>query len=511
MKIERTKNSIKGIISGFINKAVLLILPFFVKTIFINTLGMRYFGLNGLFANILNILNLAELGIGSAITFSMYNAIAQNDKDKICALENLYKKAYRIIGIIIFLVGILIMPVIKFICNGDIPSDINIYILYFLFLINTVFSYLFFAYKSSILVSHQQSYIINNVSTIVNIFMNIFQAVALLLGQSYYFYVILSLLATIIMNIINYIIVNKKYPNYKPRGDISKGEKKEIYNKIKALFFYRIGSVVLTSVDSIVITYFLGLTELGKYNSYYYVITTLFGFFQIFNASLLAGVGNSIAADTKEKNKQDFDRLNFLLGWIVGFCSICLLCLYQQFIYLWIGPKNMFSFGVVICLSIYFYVWKMLEIINLYKDAIGLWERDKYRPLISAIVNLILNIILVQIIGIYGIIISTIVSIIIVIFPWSTYILFKEYFKTGYKKYLKDYFINLVVTVFIALITYLVCSYFYKYNILYFLINIVICTFLPNILYFMFYFHTDIFKDSYAWLKQKILRRHHDT
>ena len=281
-------------------------------------------------------------------------------------------------------------------------------------------------------------------------------------------------------------------------------DKKAIYTKVKALFFYKVGSVVLTSVDSIVISSFLGLTILGKYNSYYYVITTLFGIFQIFTNALIAGIGNSIVSESKCKNLLDFRRLNFIQNWLVTFCSICLLCLYQNFMFLWIGSENMFDIGVVISLSIYFYVWKSLDVINLYKDAAGLWEYDKFRPIIASIVNFLLNIILVKIIGIYGIIISTIISIVFVIFPWSSFILFKKYFEDGYKSYLKTTILSAIITILTAFITYIFCNIFFKNTLGNLIIKIIICIILPNIIMFMFYSRTKIFKETYRWFLPKI-------
>lgn len=504
MKVERSKNSIKGIISGVVNKFVLLLLPFIVKSVFINTLGMEYFGLNSLFTSILNILNLAELGVGTAISYSMYAAIANNDKKRICALTKLYKKIYSIIGFVILIIGLLILPFIKHLCNYDVPNNINIYIIYIMYLVNTVLTYWMFSYKSCILVSHQQNYIINIVNTIVNLLLNILQIFVLIFIKNYYIYLGLLIASTIIYNIVISIIVNNKYKEYFPIGEIEEEEKNKIYKKVKALFYYKIGSVVLTSVDSVVISYYLGLTELGKYNSYYYVITALFGFFQIIQSSLVAGVGNSIELDSVEKNKKDFDKLNFVLGWIVGFCTICLLCLYQRFIYLWIGQENMFEFSVVILLSIYFYVWKMMEIVNVYKDAAGLWEYDKYRPLVASAVNLVLNIVLVQIIGIYGIIISTIVSILFIIFPWSTYILFKKYFNKGYINYLKRYFINAAITTLGAIITLLICNKLGSYEVKNFILCILLCMIIPNVIFSVCYYKSKQYDESVKWLNDKM-------
>lgn len=504
MKLNRTKNAIKSIASGILNKVIVLILPFIVRTIFINTLGIEYLGLNSLFTSILNVLNLAELGIGSAITFSLYGAIASDDRKLICALENYYKKIYRILGSVILIIGIVMLPFITYFCNNDVPNGINIYYLYLLYLVNTTLSYFLFAYKKSLLQAHQKVYIINNVSTAVKVIMNILQIVFLLMGKDYYIYVCIIIIATILENIINAVIANKKYPNYIPEGKLTTQEKEKITEKIKALFFYKVGGVVLNSVDSIVISRYLGLAMLGKYNNYYYVITTLFGFLQIFTNAMVAGIGNSIATESVQKNYKDFNRLNFIQGWIVAWCSVCLLCLYQPFMKIWVGSENMFSIGIVISLTIYFYVWKMLDIINLFKEAAGLWEFDKYRPIIASIVNIVINIILVNSIGLYGIIISTIISIIIIIFPWSSYILFREYFKGKYKEYLSKWLKNLIITLFLAIPTYFFTNLInFNNDLLNLVLKGIVCIFIPNSIFVVANIRNYEFKESIEWLRDK--------
>lgn len=504
MKLTRTKNSIKGLASGITNKILLLLIPFVVRTIFIHTLGVEYLGLNSLFASVIDILSLAELGIGSAIVFHLYKEVAENNTKKIAAYINFYKKVYRIIGTIILTIGLLIIPILKYISKTDIPQDVDITVIYLLFLFNTVIPYFLFTYKTSILMAYQENYIINNINTLMKVLLNIFQAVFLLLGQHYYFYVILLLTFTTIENIATAIYSKIKHPNILASGNLSKAEQKEIFKKVKALFLYRIGGIVLASVDSIIISATLGLAILGKYNNYYYVISALFGFFQIFNQSILAGVGNSVATESIGKNKKDFDILNFSLGWVVCFCTICLLCLYQPFITLWIGEKYLFDIGVVILLSIYFYVWKMMEIVNVYKDATGLWEYDQYRPIVASTINLVLNIILVKYIGIYGIIISTIVSILFIIFPWSSYTLFNKYFQYGFGKFLKGYMYNAIQTIIIAIITLYLCNIFNGSTLLNFIFSTIICIFVPNILFIAFNYKRKIYKETINWILQKI-------
>lgn len=503
MRLERAKNASRNLIFGILNKIVCLLVPFVLRTIIIYVLGVEYIGLGSLFTSILNILNMVELGISSAIVFNMYSAIAENDTTRICALMKLYKKVYRIIGLIVAVAGLAVMPFLRYLIRGDVPPDVNLYILYGIYLAQAVLTYFVFAYRNSLFTAHQRADITSNVSTIVFTLQYAAQAVFLLVFKNYYVYAVFLPVTTLLNNIILAILAKKKYPDYKPVGELPEEVKKEISKKVKALFLYKLGSVVLLSVDTIVISSFLGLTELGKYNNYYYVITALFGFLTVYYNSMTAGIGNSLNLESYEKNKKDFDRLFFMQGWLIGFCTVCLLCLYQPFIALWVGEDLMFPFGVVICFAIYFYIWKMMDIVNLYKDAAGLWQYDKYRPIIASLVNLTINLILVHFIGIYGILLSTIISILIVILPWSTYVLFKYLFNKNMKKDLLNYFSKYVffaiITFIACTLTYLICMMVPRGDIVGLIVKGIICLIVPNIIFLFSYSFLKDYKEAKEW------------
>ena len=186
----RTKNGIRNIGSGIINRILLIVFPFITRTILLYSLGSEYLGLNSLFTSILTVLNLAELGFGSALVFSMYKPIAENDKKKICALLSVYKKIFVTIGILIAILGIAITPFIPKIINGDIPTNANIYILYIIYLSNTVVSYIFFAHKRALLIAYQRNDIVTNINSVISILLYCIQTVILLLYHNYYLYIL---------------------------------------------------------------------------------------------------------------------------------------------------------------------------------------------------------------------------------------------------------------------------------------------------------------------------------
>lgn len=509
MKLQRTKNTVRNLVWGLINRVVAQVVPFITRTVFINILGIEYLGLNSLFTSILNVLSLAELGVGTAMVYHMYRAIASDDNEKICALMSLYRKWYRIIGLIVLGIGLLVLPILRFLIGSEVPGDVNIYILYLLYLAQTVITYFLFAYKNSILNAYQRQDVISKISSLISILLNLLQIVLLIFFKNYYVYVSLMLALNILNNIVTAIVVSKMYPQYSPKGTVDIETRKDMTKKIKALFVQRAGMTLSNSADPIIISSFLGLTISGIYNNYFIIITLLFSFITVYTNSILAGLGNNAATETLNKNNNDFYILFFVLCWIVGWMSVCLMCLYQHFMRVWMGDELLLSDTSVILLVICFYFWKIQDIVTTYKDAVALWEVDKYRSFIGAIFNLSLNIILVKFtnLGINGVIVATITSTLLFGVLWSTLIFFKHYLKCSPLKYFLKMFFNCLVTVAITVITYFICYFINDHGIGWFILKCAICLVVPNILFFLVYFKTPIFKQLMTKIKAFISRQ----
>lgn len=495
MKIERTKNASRNIFFGLIQKIVNILLPFLMRTFLLYTLGAEYLGLNSLFTSILSFLSLAELGIGTAMVYSMYKPIAEDDTKMICALLNLYKKLYRVIGTIILTLGLVLLPFLKYLVKGDLPPDINLYILYSIYLLNTVISYFMFAYKQSLFLAHQRSDIISKRTTALQITMYIAQFAVLLLFRNYYYYILLIPVITVITNILNYLIANKMYPEYKCEGKVSKEITDSIRRRVLALIGTKINSVVMHAADNIVLSSFLGLTVVALYGNYYYIMNAIIGIMTVIYDSLTAGLGNSLHVHDLEKNYKEFNMLSFINAWIVGFCSICLLCLYQPFMKIWMGEDMMFPMIIVIQLVAYFYIYQIRRMVLTYKDAAGIWWEDRFRPYVMMVVNLILNIVLVQVIGISGVIISTIISMLVSL-PWENYTVFKYIFDEKSGKYYLDMFKYLAVTLVAMILTYFVCELLPFEHLINLLLRLVVCLIIPNILFFVCFSKTSQFSQA---------------
>lgn len=494
MTEDRLRNSIRNVVFGFLNKVVMLIFPFFIRTIMIYKLGSEYLGLSSLFTSILQMLSLSELGFGSAMVYSMYKPIAEGDNKTLCALLNLYKKLYHLIGCIIMGLGILLLPFIPQLINGTYPNDINIYLLYLIYLINTVLSYFLFAYKSSILIAYQRNDIESNITTIVNIVMYLFQMIVLLLFSNYYIYVIFIPICTIINNIIRSYVVDKRYPDIKCYGKIEKVLLDDIKSRVSSLIGHQLGGTINCSFDNIVISAFLGLNILAMYGNYYYVVSSLSSILFICFNSMTASIGNSIIKESKSKNYNDFLQVFFINSWIVGWCSICMICLYQDFIKLWVGEQYLLPMFTVILFVVYFYSWQIRRTVLTYKNANGMWWADKYKPYISMIINLILNIVLVQFIGLNGVLLSTIFVYIFIEAPWEASVLHKKYFNVSIKKYVARLVVYSCVTIITLIITFIICTFIQSDSIIGFIMKCIICIFIPNCIIFSLAYKTAEFK-----------------
>lgn len=458
MKIERTQNATKNIAAGLFLKIYQMVMPFLTRTAMIYFMGVQYLGLNSLFASVLQVLNLAELGVGSAMVFSMYKPIAEDDHQTICALMKLYRKYYRLIGLVVAALGLLLTPAIPRLISGEVPADLNIYILYLINLGATVLSYWLFAYKNCLLQAHQRTDVVSMVTVIANTVQYAAQLMVLIWIRNYYLYVMVTLACVALTNVITAAAASKMYPQYKPVGELGREKEKQINQKIRDLFTGKLGYVIYKAADSIVISAFLGLTILAVYQNYFFIMTSITGFVEIIFASVMAGLGNSFVTETREKNYRDLEKFTFVFLWFAGMCTCCFAGMYQPFMEIWMGRELMLDYGAVICFAAYFYSYSLNRLLNVYKDAAGLWHQDRFRPLATALVNLGLNLLWVKRWGIYGVLLSTVVSQLFVGIPWVLHNLFTLLFdKERLASYVKQLAVYIVLTVAAGTAVALIC------------------------------------------------------
>lgn len=411
-----------------------------------------------------------------------------------------YRKVYKVIGIIITVVGIALLPFLPYFIKGDCPDELNIYILYILYLSNTSISYFMFAYKNSLLNAFQRTSIISNINTVVQSIAYVVQLVLLFVCQNYYLYLLMLPLATLLNNICVSKYVDKHFPQYICKGTLMKEDKENIVSKVKGLMVYKLCATTRNSFDSIFISSFIGLTATAMYSNYFYVVSSLAAFMGIVTNAILAGVGNSMELESLEKNYNDMKKFDFMYMLISGWMAIAMFCLYQPFIEISFGKDLLFPTSIAFLFTLYFYEMRMGEIRGTYSDAAGLWWENRYRTIAESIVNLILNFILVQLFGVYGVIVATLISLIIFGYAASAHVLFRCYFKNvSVVDYFKNHVTYLGVTLVIGAITYFLCTRVDGGAWELLIVRGIICCIVPTILYVLIYWKTNRFQEALHW------------
>ncbi len=494
INLSRSKNSINNLTVALVGQVLGLIISFIARIIFVKKLGSEFLGLNGLFTNILMILSLAELGIGEAITYSLYKPLAKDNTYKCQMLMQLYKKVYTIIGITILGIGILITPTLTFFIN-NISRIRHVYLIYILFVINTSISY-FFSYKRNLIIADQKRYIATIYRYFFYFLLNILQIVYLIFNADYIGYLRLQILSTFLENIFISKKANELYPylKFNKKVKLDEKSKKEVIRNTKAMLMHKIGGVVVNSTDNILLSKIISLETVGLYSNYYMVFNALNIILVQFFNSLGASIGNLCAIESKEKQYNIFEKIFFLNFWMYFFTSICLVCLLNPFIKLWLGKKYLFSIEIVVILIINFYITGMRKTVLTFREACGLFYKDRWKAIIEAIVNLIFSIILAKRLGIFGVFLGTFISSVTVCNWVEPYVLFKYGFKLKLSKYFKKYFQYSLFTVIVGGITYFLCSSI-KFNLFFsFVIKTVTCLVVPNIFFYCFYHKSEEFQ-----------------
>lgn len=458
MSDSRTKNATRNIAFGFLNRVITMVLPFATRTIVLYLLGANYLGIGSLFTSVLGFLSLAELGFASAIVYAMYRPVAEKDYERVGALLNFFRNLYRGVGTAILLVGTCLAPFLPHLIKGEPPAGVNVYILYYIYLANSVIGYFFAGYRNSLLHAFQRNDIISNIGSCANLLVQFAQIAVLYATKNFYAYAFAPILGTLISNAVVYYITRRRYPEIKPQGKISQEAKREILTKISGLFGTKLNSIVVHSTDALVISAFLGLTATAQFGNYYLIMNSVAAFVLILFSSLTPGIGNKLALDSNAEARRLFDNLSFMNEWLVGVCCACFLCLYEPFMLVWVGEELTLGFGFALCMTVYFFIYMIQRTILTFKDAAGIWAQDKARPYVSMIINVGSCLILVQYIGLHGVILSTIIAFGVSL-PWANRVLFKNLFGESGNANLGRVLIAAAKTSVVCAICYALCAF----------------------------------------------------
>ncbi|MBR2786189.1 MAG: oligosaccharide flippase family protein [Clostridia bacterium] len=468
MSKSRTTNTIYNFATGIVGQFIAILMQFIVRTVFIQTLGKSYLGINGLFSNILSMLSLAELGVGSAILFKLYDPLAKNNKARISVLMKFYKTVYMWIGIIVTIIGVLLIPFLHYMINDYDKLEtlgINAVIIYLLYLLQSVSSYLFFAYKSAIIRADQKEYKLNIVSYIFTIATTVSQIILLKIVSNFEIYITISVVFVILQNIVNAHIANKDYPYLKEKTEqkIEKKEIKEIFKDCFAIFLYKINGVVLKATDNIIISSVIGLEMVGMYSNYYILYTTIRTIFAKVFDSVIHSIGNLHAVDEAEHEYTVFKSVNFISVIIGATAGVGIFCISDNFVKTWIGDEWVLLQPFSLLMGIEIYILAITSFLSKYRSAMGLFQQAKYRPLASMLINLVVSFVLVKYWGVCGVLVGTIVSSVLTIMWYEPVIIHKYGLKNKFpvrNYFIKNAFFAIVLTG-AGAINYIVSRYVY--------------------------------------------------
>ncbi|MEG1547534.1 MAG: hypothetical protein RR527_02205 [Clostridia bacterium] len=503
----RTSNLMRNTAVGLAGQLLTYLFAFAYRTVFITVLSKEYLGVSGLLNNILLLLSVAEIGIGSAITLSLYKPLAEHNEAQIRGLMAYYAKAYRIIGLFVGIAGASLTPFLNFFIAEQ-PNIPQFKLIYLLYVLNTALSY-FFVYQHSVLQADQRGYMVTIRLNLFTLLRTVFQIAWLLTFRTF----LPTLIIQIVFSTLGNLMISKRvyalYPYLKGGGkaQLHPDEKKEIGKKIRAMFFHKIGLVAVCGTDNLLLSKFVGLWSVALYSNYLLLIDMINAVITQFTSALIPGVGNLTATESKETSKQIFDTLNFMNYWITSFCTVCFITLFNPFITVWIGTQYLFGMDVVCCIVGSYYLTGMRRTIIAFRDALGLFQIDRYKPIFEAVIKLVVSILLLQRFGVAGVFMGTIISTLTTSFWVEPYVLFHHYFKDGLGAFWRDYILRTLVMCLSIWIMHKISLVLFDGSLVRLIALFAVSAVVPNLILILFFWKTAPFEDCLERIRIRFNRK----
>ncbi len=508
MENSRLKNSALNFASGFLGRVLAILLNFAVRTIFIYCLNEAYLSVNGLYSNILTVLSLAELGFGSAMVYRMYAPVAVKDYQKTAALLQFYKKIYIIIGVVIFLLGLCVIPFMDYIIK-DKPDISGLTLYYILFLVNTSISYWFSSYKASVLYADQKEYIKTNVQNTMAILQSGLQIVLLLLFRKYLLYLLIQLAGNIFLNLYVAHLVDKRYPEIQTYqgASLSAEERVQIRKDTEELVLSRFGHVALNGTDNIIISAVVGVLWVGRLSNYTLICDSVTSVLCQITAAITGSLGNFFATEDKHAGYALFKKVEFLNFWLYGFSFIALVTLLDPFVQIWAGERFVLGLPISIAIAINFFVAGYMNTLWVFRSTIGLFKQGKFRPILVAILNIILSIFLGKLWGVFGVLFATFLSRAAISLWYDPLILHRYGFEVSCKPFFARYFrrVLLLTTILIVMLTirYVVLSS--ATTVLRFAVITMFTAIVPNAIFWLAYHRCEEYAYFRSIVKDRVI------
>ena len=498
----RTEHSARNTTVAMFARILAILLGFCTRVVFTHALSEEYVGINGLFTDILNVLALSELGVGTAITYALYRPIAEKNIEKQKSLMQMYKLFYRVVAGIVLAAGLLVIPFMDLLIKNQ-PKVDHLILIYLMYLANSVVSYLL-TYKRTLIEAHQMSYICVLYQTFFLVVQNIIQMVVLVTTKNFILFLGILILCTFFNNLCISYKADKLYPYLKDKQikPLEKKEKQGIYRNIKAMLMHKVGNVVVNNTDNLLLSSMVGIVSVGMYSNYYLVIGSVR---QVLNQAfqgITASVGNLGVEESRVRVKRIFEVAFFIGQWMFGFAAICLFEVLTPFVELSFGSKYVFQTEITLVLCLNFFFTGMRQATLVFRDSLGLFWYDRYKALAEALINLAVSIVLGWKLGVAGIFIGTLCSTVTTSLWVEPYMLYKHRLQAKVHTYFFKYGMYCAVTGVVWWITDLLCRQVTGTVLVQFVLRLLICAAVPNLLFLLIYGRSREFRFILAKLKQ---------
>ena len=502
----RTKKTLINTIVSFVSQFIIILLGFISRRVLIYNVGVQYLGINGLMSNILTIFSLAESGIGVAIGYALYKPLAENDVEQIKSLMRFFKRTYQALALGTAAIGLAFYPLLPFFLKDNTAPDANI--IYLMFLFSSVVSYLW-VYKTTLNSSDQNKYLYTIANTVTQILVLVLKVLVLYFTQNYILYLSIDIGTTIIKNLIFCRIVDRRYPYLKDKNvrKLDPEVRKGLFTNIKALFLGKIGYIISQCSDNLVISSIVSVTAVGMYSNYTTLISSVSGFVSTFSSGVTASMGNLIASDSKERVYMIYKRIDFINFWLYTFSAICLFCLIEPFVAIWLGEEFILSKGILIFAVLLYYLRGINSGIDIAKNAAGLYYPDRFVPMCEAILNMVISIILAPEFGVAGVLLGTLISFLALSFWTKPYFVYRDVFEVPFRKYVWWEGKKIMLSVLIAMATWYVVSLISLDNlILNFCVKTAVSLAMSNGMLLVIYYRSEEFQYIRALLDSLLAR-----
>lgn len=495
----RTTNSMKNIATGWGFSLVTTVTGFVSRTVFIAVLGKTFLGLSGLFANVLTMLSLSELGFGTAMVFALYKPLADHDTETVKALMRFYERAYRIIGIVVAALGVVMVPFLPLLIKEH-DSIYSLYWIYGIYVFNSAYTY-FFSYKRALMSANQKGYHITLITTVTKLLTNGLQ-IAVLLGmrfalrgdaanlghmQSMVFiaYLLTQTAVSIGENLYVNAFIDRRNPFLRQRDakPLAPDTHRSIIKNVQALVYHKLGDFCMYATDNMIVSVFLNLQYVGMLNNYVMITATLSGLVANLFNGLSASLGNLVAKENEEKRLRVFDVMLFVSTWVYGAISVALLCLLTPMVNLWLGPHYLLGRLAVAVMAVNFYLTGLRIPFLTIKNAAGIYRQDRFVPVVQSVLNIVLSIVLAGPLGVAGVLLGTAISNLSLSMWYRPILVYRLVFGRSAAEYFRKTILGSLLVLFWAAACFWACQQFRLENVwLDFLARFAIATLPPNAL-----------------------------